>query len=179
MTRARTIVPGLGTAALVAAATPVLPVPLRLVVTAAVAAAVVTGIRATVPGLLATGLVGLVVAVGTGPAATAGPLGLLLWAAPTWVVVLVGADVVGPGRPRPQDRGTRLWTAAGAVGACATAAPLALLLRTGGLPSGGWTVLAGVALAALLVLATTAPRGDDDGPRGGRGARGVGGGWGI
>lgn len=148
-----------GTAGLlVVLATTGVPLEVRVLAVVAVAGLTVVGQRFREPGTTALGLLGLVTAVATGPAAGAATLGLLAWAVPTWAVVLVAAAGLGPPWPPARDvrAGLRVHAAAAASGAAAV--PLALLVTGAGRAGAGWAVGAALGLLAGLALAATRRR---------------------
>lgn len=149
-----------GTAALlVLLATNGLVAELRVVALAGVTGLLVVGQRFKEPGTTALGLLGLVTAVATGPAAGAAAPGLLTWAVPTWLVVLSAAAGLGPRWPHARDTRARLGVHTAAVASCVVAAPLAWV-ATGtarqGTVSAGWAVGGLAAVGAALALAALA-----------------------
>lgn len=143
---------------LVVLATTGVPPEGRIVAVVVVTGLVVVGQRFREPGTTALGLLGLVAAVATGPAAGATTLGLLAWAVPTWAVVLVAAAGLGPPWPPARDVRAGLWTTAAAVASCLAAVPLALLVTGAGRPGVGWAVGAALGLLAGLALAAARRR---------------------
>lgn len=119
-----------------------------------VTALVAAGQRWDLPTATGAGLLGLVVVVGAGPASAAGPLGLAAWALPTWAVVLMAADSRPP-PTRPRDPRTRLRLGAGEATAVVVALPLVVLAASGGRPAAIWAAGGAVAVAGLLLVATT------------------------
>lgn len=149
----------------------------RLAAALLVATLVAAGQRWELSPVTGAGLLGLVVIVGTGPAADAGPAGLLVWALPTWVLVLVAAPHADGDRPAPIDRRTRLRASTGEVVVVAAAMPLAVVAATDATVAPVWAAATG-GLVALLLVAAIVRRERDVAPTESSGRR-DGGGWGI
>lgn len=148
----RAAVVGAGTAMLVAAATASLPIDLRAIVVLVVTALVTLGCRWQLAELTATGLVGVVALVGSGPAATSGPAGIVAWAAATWLVVLAATRASDADRPPARDVAARARSAAGPLLACIGSVPLAVLVSDGDRVPAIWATAAGLGLVILLAL---------------------------
>lgn len=129
--RARHLLIGVAGTALAASTATSATLTGRLVVSVTVGLLLTLGVRHREIELTAAGLLGLVLLVATGPAATAGAVGLLAWAVPTWALVFAAAAAHDP-RPRPRDGRARLLTVRGELLACLAAAPLVVVVTASG-----------------------------------------------
>lgn len=153
---ARAMVVGAGSALLAGAATTALPIDLRVMAVVVLGTLVTLGCQWKLAELTAMGLLGVVAMVGSGPAATAGSLGIIVWGTATWVVVMLAASASDERRVPTRDMAARVRTAAGPLLACLWSVPLAVLVTDDARAPAYWATAAGLALVGLLALGLAA-----------------------